>query len=109
MVSLYRRHLKNCPHRSEGRKYRRCRCPVWVDGFLNGDDIRQSLDLRDWEKAQQRIREWEAEGRRTEAEEPITVEEACAEFLLDAEARKLGESTLDKYRLLFEGTNKKDP
>jgi len=62
VLTIYRRHVKDCEHRSEGRKYRRCRCPIWVDGILNGVELRESLDLRDWEKAQQRIRKWEAEG-----------------------------------------------
>lgn len=57
MLTIYRRHLRNCEHRAEGRKYRRCRCPIWADGFLNGAEVRESLDLKDWEKAQQRIRE----------------------------------------------------
>jgi integrase/recombinase XerD len=103
MLIPYRRHLKSCPHRNEGRKYRRCRCPIWADGFLNGVEIRESLDLRDWEKAQERIREWEAEGRQVQTEAPITVDQACDEFLVDAEARKLREATLEKYRLLFDG------
>ena len=34
MLTIYRRHLKNCDHCTEGRKYRRCHCPIWVDGFL---------------------------------------------------------------------------
>jgi hypothetical protein len=102
----YRRHLKGWPHGSEGRKYRRCRCPIWADGFLNGVEIRESLDLRDWEKAQQRIREWEAEGRQVQTEPPMTVDQACDEFLVDAEARKLREATLEKYTLLFDGPKK---
>jgi hypothetical protein len=62
MLTLYRRHVTACEHRHQGRKYRRCRCPIWVDGFLNGVEMRESLELRDWEKAQQKIRDWEAEG-----------------------------------------------
>src|SRR5687768_13266743 len=104
MLTIYRRHLKSCSHRSEGRAYRRCRCPLWVDGFLGKEEIRESLRLRDWEKGQQRIREWEAEGARGQATEgPISIDRACAEFLQDAEARKLEEATLYKYRVLFEG------
>lgn len=33
----------------------------------------------------------------------MTVDQACDEFLVDAEARKLREATLEKYRLLFDG------
>jgi len=37
-------------------------CPIWVDGFLNGVEMRKTLETRDWEKAQETIRDWEAEG-----------------------------------------------
>ena len=47
MLTIYRRHKKSCEHRSEGREYRRCRCPLWVDGFLGGKDVRQSLAMDD--------------------------------------------------------------
>lgn len=75
---------------------------------MNGVEIRESLGLRDWEKAQQRIRDWEAAGKQTQEVEPITVEQACEEFQLDARARKLRKATLDKYRLLLDGPKKKD-
>lgn len=101
MLTIYRRHTKNCEHRVEGRKYRRCRCPIWVDGSLNGVEIRESLEHRDWEKAQGQIREWEAEGMIAATVQPITIEQACDAFLEDAQARKLREPTLYKYRLLF--------
>lgn len=103
MLTIYRRHLKKCEHRSEGRKYRRCRCPIWADGFIGDREIRESLRLRDWEKAQSLIRDWEAEGQLAQraASEPTTIERACAEFERDAEARGLREPTLYKYRLLF--------
>ena len=102
MLTTYRRHLTSCPHRSEGRKYRRCRCPVWVDGFLHGVEIRESLKLRDWEKAQEQVRQMEAGLPVKETEHP-TIEQACREFLEDATARNLRDPTLYKYRLLFQG------
>jgi site-specific recombinase XerD len=73
-----------------------------VDGFLGKQEIRASLKLRDWEKAQARIREWEAEGKATAQEhaEPVTVHKAWEQFLSDCEARNLREPTLKKYRHL---------
>ena len=101
MLTIYRRHAKNCPHRHEGRQYRRCRCPIWVDGRLNGVEIRKALGLRDWERAQQVIREWEARGAlNCNSTEAVTLERLCEAFLADAEARGLQESTLRKYRQL---------
>jgi len=101
MLTTYRRHTKRCAHREEGRNYRRCRCPIWVDGFLNGVEMRHSLKLRDWEKAQQKIREWEAEGVPVEQPQAVSVKEAHERFEADAEDRNLRESTLKKFRVLF--------
>lgn len=103
MLTTYRRHRKSCKHRSEGRKYRRCHCPIYVDGFLGDREIRESTRLRDWEKAQALVREWEAEGQPTPESrvEPTTISEACEAFLQDAVARNLREKTVYKYRLLF--------
>lgn len=101
MLTIYRRHRKDCEHRDEGRKYRRCRCPIWTDGFLNSVELRESLGTRDWDKAQQKIREWEAEGLRTTEPKEMSIEQAIQAFLLDAEARDLKESTLKKYGVLF--------
>lgn len=101
MLAIYRRHLRGCPHRSKGRSYRRCRCPIWVDGRLGDADIRKSLGLRDWQKAQDLVRKWEAEGERRAEAPPVTIEQACEEFIRDAGARGLREPTLYKYGLLF--------
>ena len=101
MLTIYRRHVKACEHKSEGRKYRRCRCPIWVDGFLNGVDMRESLELRDWEKAQQTIRQWEGEGAPKVEKAQMSIDRACVEFLKEAEGRELREPTLKKYRVLF--------
>ncbi len=100
MLTIYRRHIKTCAHRSEGRKYRRCRCPIWADGFIGREEVRKTLDTRDWEKAQGVIREWEAEGSRPAEPEPITIARAWEEFLADAKARNLRGPTIYKYELL---------
>ena len=103
MLTTYRRHKKVCPHRAEGRKYRRCNGPIWVDGFLGSCEIRTSLRLKNWEKAQGQVRKWEDEGKRTtdEESEPVTLRDACEQFIQDTQARGLREPTVYKYRLLF--------
>jgi integrase/recombinase XerD len=102
MLTIYRRHRKDCEHRTEGRKYRRCRCPIWADGYIAAQEIRKSLDTVDWQKAQERVREWESKELEPQtAAEPITVQEAGDRFLTDAKARQLVECTVYKYRLLF--------
>lgn len=102
MLTIYRRHRKDCEHRSEGRKYRRCRCPIWVDGGVGGKEIRESLRTRNWQKAQDVVREWEAQEVKPQlTHEPLSIQTANENFLADARARNLSESTLYKYRFLF--------
>lgn len=102
MLTIYRRHRKSCKHRAKGRRCRHCQCPIWVDGVLGDEEIRESLKVRDWPRAQDLIRQWEAENRRIiQQEREITIKEAHLKFMADAEARKLNEATLYKYRLLF--------
>jgi integrase len=57
--------------------------------------------MRDWEKAQQRIRDWEAEGRSLEEPEEISIGDACNAFERDAGARGLRPGSLKKYQVLF--------
>ncbi len=47
MLTIFRRHVKGCSHRS--RRYRRCACPIHVEGSLAGEPIRKALDLSSWE------------------------------------------------------------
>ena len=42
MLRLYRRHRAACPHTSE--TYRRCACPIYVEGSLGGEYVRKAMD-----------------------------------------------------------------
>ncbi len=99
MLTLYRRHRKRCKHRQKGREYRHCECPIWIDGFLGGKEIRQSTKVRGWQRAQELVREWEAEDQLTSTERK-TIEDAWRDFLADLDSRHLHASTIQKYRLL---------
>lgn len=106
MLTVYRRHLKGCERRGEGRKYRRCRCPLHVEGTMNGIMTRSSLGTRDWERAQEMVRDWEALGKVPLPKEDlaapvVTVAQACEQFLADARARNLALSSIYKYDLLL--------
>jgi integrase/recombinase XerD len=102
MLTIYRRHRRSCKHRAKGRRHRHCQCPIWVDGYLSGKEIRESLKVRDWQRAQELVRGWESEDRRSESiETRVTIADAVRKYIDDAEARKLNEATLYKYRLLF--------
>ena len=67
-------------------------------------EIRKSLHTRDWQKAQDIVRQWEAEGQHTtkpkQSNAPIMVDRAWQDFLSDMEARNLNVSTVRKYKLL---------
>ena len=45
MLTIYRRHEKSCEHRASGRRYRRCQCVIWVDGFIGNREIRQLVSF----------------------------------------------------------------
>ena len=103
MLTIYRRHKKDCSHREEGRKYRRCKCPIWVDGSFGGVEVRRSLKVRTETEAERELEELKCElkGESSGRPELITISTACQEFERDAIARGLREPTLYKYRLLF--------
>src|SRR5262245_4241570 len=102
MLTLYRRHKKSCGHWKDGRKYRGCRCPIWVDGTLGGNDIRKALGELNWERASKWLLEQQAAGEvQAEKTEEVTIEQARQDFIADGEARKLKKSTVDRYRIIF--------
>jgi len=96
MLTIYRRHRGECPHKS--RKYRKCRCPIWAQGVLRGTQIRKSLNLVEWEAAQATVREWESVGIEGA---PISFAEAKEIYLTDVERRDLAVPTEKKYQLVM--------
>lgn len=102
MLTIYRRHRKNCAQRNEGRKSRRCKCPCWVDGTYKGVEIRQSLKETTWEEAEQELEKRKKKLDGDLLSEPVlaTLADAWDQFLSDCEARNLREPTLRKYRHL---------
>jgi integrase len=96
MLALYRRHTSICGQKS--RRYRRCACPVWVQGTLGGEEIRKSLDLTSWEAAEKVVHSWKEAGKiGSEGRRGVSLHEAAEKYLRDAEAR-LKASTVDLYR-----------
>ncbi len=102
MLAIYRRHQPPCRYVS--RRFRKCKCPIWVQGSLQGEYIRQSLDLRSWEAASDLVRGWEASGQIGVVKPEVpTVATAVAKFLSDLEhGQKRKSSTLQKHRNLLE-------
>jgi integrase/recombinase XerD len=75
--------------------------------MLGTERIRESLGTADWKRADrerwEKEQAWEENGRLPAAEqEPVSIAQASQDFLSDAEARGLRDSTRYKYRLLFE-------
>jgi hypothetical protein len=95
VLSIYRRHSPDCPQTS--RRHRRCNCPCWVEGTVEGKYLRQSLKVRSWERAQAKAREIEQGG----AAERVTIERACEAFIKDAKARGLRPQSVEKFTPLF--------
>ncbi|MCU1231701.1 MAG: hypothetical protein JWO97_4585 [Acidobacteria bacterium] len=101
MLTLFRRHLKSCPHTS--RSYRRCRCPIHVEGSLGGEQVRRALDLAAWNAASDLIARWNAAGKIGAGHpECIRIDDAVQRYLADARARHLAEATLAKLTTIFE-------
>jgi site-specific recombinase XerD len=112
MLTIYRRHRKGCKIKQEAeirihiendvffrKGEKKCSCALWVDG----PEIRQSLHTCDWDKAREEVGKLvgKQNPEAASAAEPITLEQAMGDFLSDARSRKLKNSTIDRYRILF--------
>jgi hypothetical protein len=100
MLIIYRRHnSQKC--RFTSRSEFRCKCPIWVTGTKDNVRVREALKLRDWNRAQTLVRQWDVDGTRPRTKVRATIEELRDQFLNDAKARNLSDATLRTYKLLF--------
>ena len=101
MLTIYRRHYPPCPYTT--RRHRNCKCPIWVQGTLRGEIVKQSLDLRSWQAASDLVRGWEASGEIGVVRPEIpSAGEAIEKFVAYQKARHLSEETIRKYQNLLE-------
>jgi len=101
VLQLYRRHYPPCPHTS--RRYRRCSCPIWVQGSLGGEWIKKSLNLTSWEAASNLVVAWTASGQVGVIKPEIPLlKEAVDKFIADARAQHLNWETIRKYQTFLE-------
>jgi integrase/recombinase XerD len=105
----YRRHLRACQHRKQGRRHWSCRCPIWFDAYLHGVRVQKSTGLTDWVQAQLL-----AEGLVNKStlvsdvelpapnhvEESISPEAAWDRFMAQVRMRDLSRASEYKYDLL---------
>ena len=119
-LQLYRRHTSKCiAKRSRwDRSYRRCKCPIHVEGTLRLDGfVRRGTSESDWDRAEQVKRKWEAAGSvaddatsfqelpslaEQQTDSRISLVAAVTAYLSDAKARNLSEATLYKLKIIFE-------
>ena len=113
---VYTRHSVTCSRRRD-RFWRRCHCPKWIRGFLDGNPIRMSAWTSDGGKAEAKAREMERQflpphpliGDPThpapvEVENDshrLTIEEAVAAFLDDEKGRQLRNGTTGQSKILL--------
>jgi integrase len=101
MLRIYRRHRTDCPHTSE--RYRRCSCPIYVEGSLGGETVRKALDQTSWEAASDLIAAWTASGKIGLVRVDIpSITDAVTKFFEDAAARQLQPATISKQKHLLE-------
>jgi integrase/recombinase XerD len=109
---LWRRHKAGCTaaeqcqcRKEQKRECHCCRCPIWADAYFGSSRIRKSLDTGDWSKAQRGAMQlessWVENGSIRPEPKPLSIKEACDDFLENARARGLKDSTRYKYRLLL--------
>lgn len=98
-LTIFRRHLKRCAQKD--RYFRRCQCPIHVEGTLGTEEVRRGLNLTSWEAAQNLIAEWNRAGRvGGDRVEPVTVKEAVDLYLQDVAAR-VRPSSVRLHRVLL--------
>lgn len=91
MLTLYRRHLRTCPHHAKPN-WMRCECPVWCRGRVGNRPIRQSLNTNSVERARRRMDELERQIE--EHREAKNVADAVEQFLA---AKSIRNSTRRRY------------
>jgi len=123
MLALYRRHRRDCKsgHPEELRTseyderkkgWKRCECPIFVSGTLQGKFKRHNTSRWEWDDARRAAAIFENSGSWSGAKaapaepiaprparpKPITIAEAIKVFLAHREAAKIAPSTYNKYR-----------
>jgi integrase/recombinase XerD len=113
MLTIFRRHTKECiarhGGRDPGRAYRRCQCPLHAEGHLGRVMQRKALGTTSWTRAQDSVREKEARGSWHDPHEKgnLLVADAVARFLqfLTSQSSGRAKSTTRKVRVALQGVN----
>ena len=109
MLNIYRRHLsKNasgpgCPHKSKGRAWTKCSCPIWIDGTQDGRRLNYALKTTNWTAAARKLRQIE-NGELEPDTKLKPVEAACREYVEKLTVDGMAPATVKKYRMTLLGT-----
>lgn len=99
-LELYRRH-NPAKCKFTKREQRKCSCPIWAFGYLNGKRFEdQSLKTRMWGEAERLVASWEGDSKKEEADrrEAVPVETAIKKYLTHcAVENNNAEATLKSY------------
>lgn len=108
MLTIFRRHTRDCEYFGKSRSARgnrncRLKCPIHVEGSLGREKVRRALDQTSWEAASNLIAQWNASGVIGVANiELPTIDEAVKKYVADAEARSLRPESLKKIKNVVE-------
>jgi integrase len=105
VLNIYRRHIRKCPN--DSRDNQRCQCPIWMDWTSGSTRLQKSLGIRDWQAAQRRARDMEADGIGSYSagdKGALTVQKATDDFIADAKS-SIKPPTVKLYKLLFARLN----
>ena len=127
LLSVYTRHHPDCRNAGD-KNWRRCTCPKWIWGSLNGRFIRQSARTHRWEEAEELRRELAERlppsrnstlappapaGEREQEIPPaevlpatpkkprVTIKAAVDAYIADTMSRNVAAATLDKLETIF--------
>ncbi len=75
---LVRLHSDRCSSREKGQRFLNCKCPLGLDGQLNGQRFRKALGTRSLEKAYRKLAHYE----KPDHQEPQKLDAAIAAFYL---------------------------
>lgn len=96
MLTLYRRHTLACGRAD--RYWKRCQCPMWVEGTLDRRYMRKSMHTQSWERAKGIVENWEKTGAPAARQDVPTWDESIEAYLAECrDDRDLSEKTVLNY------------
>jgi integrase/recombinase XerD len=100
-LKIYRRHHPACPKKDMDRAFNDvCKCPLWVDGVLDGKELRASLKTKTLRLAKIKLHAMENPESAPDVPSSVALAYAWDSLIADLESNGLTASTVRKYKLL---------